>query len=56
MTSDPFLLVHAARTAELRAQARRDALVRIATCCRPSALRRTLAQARTRWSRTACCA
>ncbi len=55
MTSDPYLLVHAARAAELRDRAHRHALARLVTCCRPSALHRAVAEVRARWSRPACC-
>ena len=43
MTTDPVLFLAAARAQELRADARRHALVRLATCCRPSAVRTALA-------------
>lgn len=38
----PTLMVAAERQRELRAEASRRALIRLATCCRPSALRRAV--------------
>lgn len=37
------LLIAAERQRALRAEARQQALVRLASCCRPSALRRAIA-------------
>ncbi len=42
MTTDPLLLLAHSRSAELQAAARTQALVRLATCCRPSSVRRSL--------------
>ena len=41
-TIDPLMLLAAGRMRDLQDDARRHALARIATCCRPSALRAAL--------------
>lgn len=48
MTTDPMMLLATARAEELQADARRHALVRLVTCCRPSALRMTAQAVRER--------
>lgn len=45
MTTDPLLLLATARARELQADARREALVRLVTCCRPSTVRSALTAA-----------
>ena len=57
MLEDTTLLLAAERQRALQAEARRRTLVRIASCCRPTALRRAVAawQARHRTT-AACCA
>jgi hypothetical protein len=57
MIEIPSMMIAAERQRELRAEAGRRALVRLATCCRPGALRRVL----TAWQQrhqpvSACCA
>ena len=49
-------MIAAERQRSLQAEARRRALVRLVTCCRPSALRRALAawQQRSRPAATCC--
>ncbi len=42
MTVDPLLLLVQEHQDDLRAQARRDRLVRLVRCCRPSAVGRAL--------------
>ena len=57
MTSDPMMLLSQARLRELQDDARRQALVRLATCCRPSALRAALTRlAQRRPALDVCCA
>lgn len=46
MTTDPMLLLAQQHSRELQAEARRHALVRLARCCQPSALRRAVSSAR----------
>ena len=58
MTPDPVLLLSATRLRELHEEAHRHALVRLATCCRPSALRAALTRLteHRRGRAEACCA
>ena len=56
MTPDPILVLSTSRLHELQDEARRHALARIATCCRPSAVRATLARLAARRRAAACCA
>jgi hypothetical protein len=57
MIEQATMLIAAERQARLHAEARQHALARLASCCRPRALRRALAawQERT-WSTATCCA
>jgi hypothetical protein len=57
MIEQATMLIAAERQATLHAEARQHALARLASCCRPRALRRALAawQERT-WSTATCCA
>ncbi|MCW2613566.1 MAG: hypothetical protein JWN08_560 [Frankiales bacterium] len=56
MSLDPYLLVAHEHQRELQSAARRQALVRLATCCRPSTWRRavTVVAARRRPSPPCC--
>ena len=61
MTADPSLLLAATRAQELHTDARRQALARRVTCCRPSAPRTAVRAAAARVRRLgvrrdACCA
>lgn len=57
MIEEPTMVIAAERRRALRAEARQQALVRLASCCRPSTLRRAVAawQERHRPA-AACCA